>query len=299
MNKGYLILGIVFCISVSTFGQRTNNYLSFRTVEDLYAHFKVRPPGSVPLIQGHRGTSETAFPEGTIASFQALLDEAGCSIEIDPRLTKDSVIVVFHDESIDRNTDGKGKLIDYTWDELQKFRLKGPDGKLTDYKIELLSDVLDWAKDKTVLLLDHKNVPPQMIADMIEEKNASRYVLNTVWSLGEALTYHQADSTRMFLVSIRSAEPVREYLEAGIHPRQLIGSLGTTWNEKARAHLDELKSLGISSLLAAASTYDKIEDAEERKQAYLMLRDQGIDIIESDYPIRVSQIINEQNNKTR
>lgn len=295
-----LLLLIISVIVVSTriAGQNATNYLSFDTAEELYAHFKMRPSGSIPLVQGHRGTSETKYPEGTIASFQALMEEAACSIEIDPRLTKDSVIVVFHDALLDRNTNGTGKLADYTWNELQELRLKGPDGRLTHYKIERLDAIMDWAKGKTVLLLDHKDVPPQMIANMIREKNASAYVMNTVWSLDEALIYHQADPTRMFLVSIRSPEPIREYVAAGIHPRQLIGSLGTTWNDKARIHLKELKSFGISSLLAAASTYDKIRDEDERKKAYYMLRGLDIDIIETDYPIAVSKIMNDQNANT-
>lgn len=299
MQKHYLILlASVFCFSKTMFGQKKTNYVSFNTPDELYSHFNVRPAGSNPLIQGHRGTSETEFPEGTIASFEALLSETACSIEIDPRLTKDSVIVVFHDEFLDKKTNGRGRLIDYTWRELQQVNLKGPDGELTNYKIERLDDILDWAKGKTVLLLDHKDVPPLMIANMIKEKKAASYVLNTVWSLSEALTYHHADSTRMFLVSIRSSEPIQKYLEAGIHPRQLIGSLGTTWSDKARLHLNELKSMGIPSLLAAASTYDKIEDADERKKTFLMLKDLGIDIIESDYPIALSKILTEKNDNT-
>lgn len=55
--------------------------------------------------------------------------------ELDPRLTKDSVIVLMHDTTIDRTTAGKGKLAEYTWEELQSFRLKDSEGNPTPYKI--------------------------------------------------------------------------------------------------------------------------------------------------------------------
>ena len=41
-----------------------------------------------------------------------------------PRLTKDSVIVLMHDATLDRTTSGKGKLADFTWNELQQIRLQ-------------------------------------------------------------------------------------------------------------------------------------------------------------------------------
>ena len=66
------------------------------------------------------------------------LSFAEAFFEIDPRLTKDSVIVLMHDETIDRTTTGKGKVSDYTYAELQQFNLVDRDGKVTDFKIPTL-----------------------------------------------------------------------------------------------------------------------------------------------------------------
>jgi glycerophosphoryl diester phosphodiesterase len=47
--------------------------------------------------------------------------------EIDPRITKDSVVVLMHDATLDRTTTGTGRVADHTWAELQQLRLKDAD----------------------------------------------------------------------------------------------------------------------------------------------------------------------------
>jgi len=286
--SGSLLIGFNY-----SYGQSNENYLSFSSVEEMYNYFAPDFHRFIPLIQGHRGTKECGFPEGTIPCFEYLLEHTRASIEIDPRLTKDSVMVVFHDATLNRASNGKGKIRDFTWEQLQQFNLKNSRGEVTPHKIPLLEDIIEWAEGKTVLVLDHKDVPPSMIANLIKKKNASRYIINTVWSLDEALVYFKEDSSRMFLISIRSKESIQDYLEAGIPPNQLIGSLGTEWNESAKKHCEELKSFGISSLLATASTYDKIQNENIRINTFLTLKNNCVNIIESDYPVEISRILHQ------
>ena len=68
-------------------------------------------------VVAHRGYSGR-YPENTMLAFQKAV-EAGCDeIELDVQLTKDDVVVVLHDERIDRTTDGAGYVRDYTYEEL-------------------------------------------------------------------------------------------------------------------------------------------------------------------------------------
>ena len=100
--------------------------------------------------------------------------------EIDPRLTKDGVIVLMHDETIDRTTTGKGKVSDYTYAELQQFNLVDRNGNVTAFKIPTLKECLEWSKGKTILNLDIKDVPLEVMADFIEkEKACQRHVHST------------------------------------------------------------------------------------------------------------------------
>lgn len=68
---------------------------------------------------GHRGYS-ARYPENTLLSFKKAI-EAGCTgIELDVRLTKDNKVVVIHDKNLERTTNGKGLVNDYTLKELKK-----------------------------------------------------------------------------------------------------------------------------------------------------------------------------------
>ena len=72
----------------------------------------------------HRGASEYA-PENTLSSFYLGLLQGANGIETDVQRTKDGVLVLFHDDTVDRVTDGKGRLSDYTFDELKKLKIYG------------------------------------------------------------------------------------------------------------------------------------------------------------------------------
>ena len=70
------------------------------------------------LVWAHRGASGYA-PENTLAAFQEAIDMGADGIELDVQLTKDGQIVVIHDETVDRTTDGKGWVKDLTFDEIR------------------------------------------------------------------------------------------------------------------------------------------------------------------------------------
>lgn len=94
-------------------------------------------------ITAHRGASAAA-PENTIYAFQAAVESGADYIELDVQLTSDGQLVVFHDEKLDRVTDGKGKLKDHTYDELQQLSAGIRfGGEFADAKIPLLSEVFE------------------------------------------------------------------------------------------------------------------------------------------------------------
>ena len=104
-----------------------------------------------PLVIGHRGAMgyET---ENTLASIQKALDIKVDGIEIDVFKCKSGEIVVFHDEELDRLTDGKGSIEDKTFDELQQLTVEG------DHKIPLLKDVLNLVNGHCMVNIELKGV---------------------------------------------------------------------------------------------------------------------------------------------
>ena len=70
----------------------------------------------------HRGASEYA-PENTFSSFYLGLLQGANGIETDVHKTKDGVLVLFHDDTVDRVSDCSGKISDFTWEELKQLKI--------------------------------------------------------------------------------------------------------------------------------------------------------------------------------
>jgi len=74
---------------------------------------------ALPLIYAHRGACAYA-PENTLAAFRLAVQHCADAVELDAKLTADGEVVVFHDQILDRTTDGSGRLADKTLTELKK-----------------------------------------------------------------------------------------------------------------------------------------------------------------------------------
>ena len=78
--------------------------------------------GKRPFILGHRGASAD-LPENSLAAFSLAQKQRADGIELDVQLSADGKIVVFHDQTVDRVTDGSGKISELTLAEIQEFKL--------------------------------------------------------------------------------------------------------------------------------------------------------------------------------
>ncbi len=70
-------------------------------------------------IMGHRGASAYE-PENTLRSIRRALEMGVSAVEVDVHLSKDGRLVVIHDDTVDRTTDGHGRVRDLTWEELRR-----------------------------------------------------------------------------------------------------------------------------------------------------------------------------------
>lgn len=128
-----------------------DNYLDFpKVVAELLAEVDVdywtQSPKNV-YVAAHRGW-RSKYPENTMEAFQAALDLGVDQIETDVRVTRDGKLVLIHDATVDRTTNGTGNVEDYTLEELQK--LDAGNGT----KIPTLIDLMELVKDYPTLTLD-------------------------------------------------------------------------------------------------------------------------------------------------
>lgn len=136
------------------------------------------PDSKIVLIASHRGTHND-FPENSMASFKRGIELGIDILELDVRHTKDDSLVVMHDASVDRTTNGTGKVSDLTFEEVRKLRLKF-NGALTEEQVPTLEEALNLAKGKILVDLDIKtNRVPQIIkvVDRTQTANTTMFFL--------------------------------------------------------------------------------------------------------------------------
>lgn len=109
-----------------------------------------------PLIVAHRGTPDVQ-PENTLPSFQLALAQGADALETDLHFTRDDQIVLFHDSTVDRMTDGQGVVRNHTLAELKRLQTRAPGGQLTSARILSLAELLQATSAQTPLLLELKD----------------------------------------------------------------------------------------------------------------------------------------------
>jgi len=110
-----------------------------------------------PRVIGHRGARGHA-PENTMPSFRKALELGADWIELDVHITKDGRLVVIHDDSVDRTTDGSGLIASLTWDEIRHLDAGSwYDPAFTGAHIPLLEEVLEWARGRVPLIMEMKH----------------------------------------------------------------------------------------------------------------------------------------------
>lgn len=128
--------------------------------QDVTARFKkinevfLNPQSSVVMIAAHRGAHLEA-PENSLAAFKKAIELGIDIFELDVRRTKDGKLVLMHDKTVNRTTNGTGPVESFTFAEIRNLRLKH-NNQLTDEKVPTLEEALMVAKGKILVDLDIK-----------------------------------------------------------------------------------------------------------------------------------------------
>ena len=109
------------------------------------------------VVIAHRG-NHVAAQENTLAAFQNAINVGADYVEIDLRTSKDSQLVIMHDGTVNRMTNGIGKVSDLTWAELKQLKvIEKNHPEWPEQSIPLFSEVLKLCKGKINIYLDFKN----------------------------------------------------------------------------------------------------------------------------------------------
>lgn len=106
----------------------------------------------MPKVYAHRGASGYA-PENTMAAFKKAVELGSRGIECDVQMTRDGRLVICHDETLERTTDGKGLIKDYSYAELKKLDAGSWFGsRFRNERIPQLYELLELVRDNNLLL---------------------------------------------------------------------------------------------------------------------------------------------------
>lgn len=128
------------------------------------------------MIFAHRGNWRNSA-ENSMQAFQDCIDACLDGIEVDLRMTKDSVLVIMHDDTIDRTTTGSGRVSDYTLNELRQFNLLNPIGVKTRQKVPTFEEILLLAKDKILIQVDKWKPYSKQVAELAKKHNCERQII--------------------------------------------------------------------------------------------------------------------------
>jgi glycerophosphoryl diester phosphodiesterase len=195
---------------------------------DLAAQFDCLRDEHLAVVAAHRGQPDQSWAENAMSSLAASYRANVPFLEIDVATTSDGVLVLMHDDTLDRTTTGSGRVGDRTWSEIQALKVKRPDGVVLDERVPGLADALGWGKTAGARFeLDVK--PTTRFSDVVDAVHAARMqdqVLVVTYTLAHAKTIHGLDRRLMISVSMENAEDVAE-ARRSINPQRLLGWTGT------------------------------------------------------------------------
>jgi len=143
------------------------------------------------LVAAHRGDWRIA-PENSLKALQSCIEQGFDMMELDVKMTKDSVLIVMHDQTIDRTTNGKGNVSDYTLEDIRKFRLRNGLGRVTNNEIPTFKELMLVAKGKILINVDKGNDHLKEVFEVLKE---TRTTNQSIVNIGDNINYQKLTQT--------------------------------------------------------------------------------------------------------
>ena len=183
------------------------------------------PKSNYVVVISHRGDWRN-YPENSIPAIESIIRMGVDMMELDVKMTKDSVLVLMHDKTIDRMTNGKGKVSDITYDSLMTFKMKRAHNVVTDtIKVPTLREALLCCKDRILVNVDHAYPYYKEIVELTEELGVTGQVLmkgkSGLDKVNEDMAKHEHNLLYMPIIDINKPKGqalFAEYQERGVVP---------------------------------------------------------------------------------
>lgn len=256
--------------------------------------------GKAAIISAHRGGPASGYPENAIETFENTLRHIPAIIETDVRATRDGVLVLMHDETVDRTTTGSGAIASMTLEEVRSLRLVDQDGRPTNFAVPTLTEALIAMKGKTILQLDVKRgVGLARVVRAVEAARAEPYTAIITYTDNGAFAASEAGRGVSIIAGLDDVAPAdaNEFVERqlayfaqeGLGDDRLIVWTGITLEPETAVY----QALGERDISTSGGTLGAIDRRAENGERglYRALEEAGLDIIATDRPVEAASEI--------
>jgi len=194
---------------------------------NLTAFFDCLRENNATLISAHRGGRHDGLTENSIENFEATLAHTPAFMETDIARTRDGVLVLMHDDTVDRTTNGSGDVSSMTSAQFQALRLRDYQGNVLAASPPTLRQALDWADGKTVLELDVKrSVSYEDVAAEVRDAGAMSRVIFITYSVDGASRLARVAPEAMIYTTITRAGDLNTLQRRGVDLTHVVAWLG-------------------------------------------------------------------------
>ncbi|MEO1045395.1 MAG: glycerophosphodiester phosphodiesterase family protein [Pseudomonadota bacterium] len=263
---------------------------------DLSAFLDCLEREQLTLISAHRGGPSPGLPENGIEAMDALLAAAPAIMEVDVAASRDGVLFLMHDDTLDRTTTGSGEAAAQDWASIAALRLKDADGWVTPYTVPTLEAALRWAKDRTIMQIDFKrSAKYEDVIALIRAEDMAQDVILIAYSVAAAARLHELAPEMLISLSIDRPGALAEAEAAGVPRQNIVAFTGTRLpRPNLYAELDKADVEVIFGTLGGSRSIDKVLERYGFDARYAELGRNGVDIIATDRPRAAARALAER-----
>lgn len=278
-----VVLFTAFCLSPTNSALVADNLIDSLHYDDQEPQY---------YISAHRGGRYIkGYPENAIPTFDYTLEKIpNAFIEMDVNMTADGVLILMHDNSLERTSTGSGLVSKTYWSDMSDKQLIDDFGNITPFTIPTFINVLKWAKEKGIVIkVDIKRgVPYEEVIKTIQKYEMTDQVILITYSAEGAAEAYRLTKEMMISASIRNMEEWARIQETGIPASNLIAFTGTKMSDP-----DLYQTLHDHGILCILGTMGNIDNKARARgeEVYHEFMQLGVDVFATDYPVEVSRAV--------
>ena len=257
------------------------------------------PKSDYVVVACHRGDWRN-FPENSALAIESVIKMGADIMELDIKMSKDSVLVLSHDLTLDRCTNGKGPVSDYTLEELKKFKLKRAHGvAIYTCRILTLEEALWICKDRICVNVDHGYEYYDQVLEISERLGVTDQLLIKGKRSIDVVAAHEAkhEHNMMYMPIVDIQRPAgiklyNSYMESNVVPLAYEVCWQTedgTFDKVCEEIIAQGSKVWVNTIWASLCGGTGNDDdaafiSGDPEKVYRRYLDKGVSIIQTDRP---------------